>query len=251
MKKREFLKTGSVLAIGSLVAPMVSSCKDTGTSNLIADVSAISALASPFSLPELPYAPEALEPYIDTETMNIHHGKHHAGYVNNLNKALESHEWSGVDLRTILQSLESKPEHTAIRNNGGGHFNHSLFWKVMTPGGGQVPSGRLADAINATFTSFDGFKEVFSKAAATRFGSGWAWLSVTGEGKLSVSSTPNQDNPLMKNIAEEPGTPILGIDVWEHAYYLKYQNRRAEYIDSFFSLINWETVAANLDGVQG
>ena len=251
MKKREFLKTGSVLAIGSLVAPMVSSCKDTGAAIPIADVSTISALASPFALPELPYAPEALEPYIDTETMNIHHGKHHAGYVNNLNKALEGHEWSGADLKTILQSLESKPEHTAIRNNGGGHFNHSLFWKVMTPGGGQAPSGRLADAINASFTSFEGFKEVFSKAAATRFGSGWAWLSVSPEGKLSVSSTPNQDNPLMKNIAEAPGTPILGIDVWEHAYYLKYQNRRAEYIDSFFSLINWGAVAANLDGVQG
>jgi Fe-Mn family superoxide dismutase len=250
MKKREFLKTGSVLAIGSLVAPMVSSCKDAATSNRITDVAAISTLASPFVLPELPYAPEALEPYIDTQTMNIHHGKHHAGYVNNLNKALEGHEWSVADLKTILHSLESKPEHIAIRNNGGGHFNHSLFWKVMTPGGGQVPTGRLAEAINATFTSFEGFKEVFSKAAATRFGSGWAWLSVSPEGKLSVSSTPNQDNPLMKNIAEAPGTPILGIDVWEHAYYLKYQNRRAEYIDGFFNLINWEAVAANLDGVQ-
>lgn len=249
MKKREFLKTSSVLAIGSLVAPIASSCQETSTK--VAVINSINNLSGPFSLPELPYAMEALEPYIDAETMTIHHGKHHAGYVNKLNAALEGHEWATADLKSILSSLEDKSEHTGIRNNGGGHFNHSLFWKIMAPGGGEMPTGKLADAINATFTSFDGFKEVFSKAAATRFGSGWAWLSVDSEGKLFVSSTPNQDNPMMKGIVAEAGTPILGIDVWEHAYYLKYQNRRADYIDSFFNLINWEAVAANLDAVKG
>jgi len=251
MKKREFLKTGSVLAIGSLVAPMVSSCKDAGASATVSSIAELGGLSGPFSLPELPYAPNALEPYIDTETMNIHHGKHHAGYVNNLNKALDGHEWAAADLKTILQAVADKPEDTAIRNNGGGHFNHSLFWKVMAPGGAKEPTGKLADAMNATFSSFEGFKEVFSKAAATRFGSGWAWLAVDAAGKLFVSSTPNQDNPMMQQIVEMPGTPILGIDVWEHAYYLKYQNRRAEYIEGFFSLINWDTVAANLDGIGG
>lgn len=250
MKKREFIKTTSLLAIGSMVAPIASSCKN-NAQGASAAISTINKLVGPFTLPELPYAQEALEPYIDAETMGIHHGKHHAGYVNKLNAALEGHEWASADLNTILKSLEDKPEYTAIRNNGGGHFNHSLFWNVMTPGGGEMPSGNLADAIDAAFGSYDSFKETFSKAAATRFGSGWAWLSVGSDGKLFVSSTPNQDNPLMAGIVAENGTPVLGIDVWEHAYYLKYQNKRTEYIDNFFNLINWEAVAANFAAVAG
>ncbi|MDX1684331.1 MAG: superoxide dismutase [Saprospiraceae bacterium] len=195
-----------------------------------------------FTLPELPYDHNALEPYIDKQTMMIHHGKHHAGYVRKLNKALEGQDVSGQSLKDILSSVEGS--NAGVRNNGGGHYNHSLFWEVMSPGGGEGPTGNLKDALDSTFNSFDGFKEKFSNAAASRFGSGWAWLSVDGDGKLFVSSTPNQDNPLMP-FAEQKGTPILGIDVWEHAYYLKYQNERTKYIANFFNIINWETVAAN------
>ncbi|MBI1371889.1 MAG: superoxide dismutase [Phycisphaera sp.] len=200
----------------------------------------------PYSLPDLPYAHDALEPHIDARTMEIHHGKHHAGYVNNLNKATE-----GLDVpdcvNELIADLSKVPDDKrgAIRNNGGGHANHSLFWKVMSPDGGGEPSGELATAINDAFGSFDGFKEKFSAAAATRFGSGWAWLCVGGDGKLCVCSTPNQDNPLMKGIAECPGKPILGLDVWEHAYYLNYQNRRPDYVAAFFNVINWDQVAKN------
>ena len=195
------------------------------------------------SLPELPYAKDALEPYIDAQTMGIHHGKHHAGYVKKLNAALEGHALAGKSLEEIVKSVTDAD--TGVRNNGGGHFNHSLFWKIMKPGEATAPTGVLADAINSTFESMDKFKEAFAKAGATRFGSGWAWLSVDKDGKLFVSSTPNQDNPLMSNLVEQAGTPILGLDVWEHAYYLKYQNLRKEYINNFFNLINWEAVAGN------
>lgn len=193
-----------------------------------------------FELPQLPYAYDALEPHIDRETMNIHHTKHHNTYVTNLNKALEGHaDLQGKSLDELISNLDAVPEsiRTAVRNNGGGHANHSLFWKILSPNGGGTPSGELLEAINKKFGSFDAFKEEFTKAATGRFGSGWAWL-VVNNGELEVTSTPNQDSPLM-----EGKTPILGLDVWEHAYYLKYQNRRPEYISAFWNVVNWDEVA--------
>ncbi|OAQ39149.1 superoxide dismutase [Pedobacter psychrophilus] len=192
-----------------------------------------------FELPALPYASGALEPNIDQQTMEIHHDKHHAAYVNNLNAALEGKGDVG-SIEDICKNISKHP--VAVRNNGGGHYNHSLFWTVMGPNGGGNPSGELATAIDEAFGSFDKFKEDFSKAGATRFGSGWAWLIVGADGKLAVTSTPNQDNPLM-DIAEVKGTPILGMDVWEHAYYLKYQNKRPDYIAAFFNTVNWDEVS--------
>lgn len=191
-----------------------------------------------FELPALPYATNALEPHIDATTMEIHHGKHHAAYVTNLNKALEGKE-DGSSIEEICQNISAYP--AAVRNNGGGHYNHSLFWSVMGPNAGGAPSGELADAIHAAFGSFEDFKTKFAEAGATRFGSGWAWL-IVADGKLAVTSTPNQDNPLM-DIAEVKGTPILGMDVWEHAYYLKYQNKRPDYIAAFWNVVNWDAVA--------
>lgn len=189
-----------------------------------------------FELPQLPYAYDALEPHIDARTMEIHHSKHHAGYTAKLNAAIEGSDLEGHSIEEIL-SGELSP---AVRNNGGGFYNHCLFWTVMSPNGGGVPSGDLADAINEAFGSFDEFKTAFSNAAATQFGSGWAWLCVKG-GKLNVCSTPNQDNPLMQSGCG--GTPILGLDVWEHAYYLNYQNRRPDYIEAFFNVVNWNEVS--------
>jgi len=193
-----------------------------------------------FELPSLNYSFDALEPHIDTKTMQIHHGKHHAGYTNNLNNAIKGTDLETMSIETILAELDLN--NAAVRNNGGGFFNHSLFWNVMSPNGGGVPSGDLASAINDSFGSFDEFKSTFSKAAGTRFGSGWAWLCVHPGGKLEVCSTPNQDNPLMKGIGCG-GQPILGLDVWEHAYYLNYQNRRPDYISGFFNVINWDFVS--------
>ena len=193
-----------------------------------------------FELPSLKYSFDALEPHIDTKTMQIHHGKHHAGYTNNLNNAIKGTDLETMSIETILGELDLN--NSAVRNNGGGFFNHSLFWNVMSPNGGGVPSGDLASAINDSFGSFDEFKSAFSKAAGTRFGSGWAWLCVHPGGKLEVCSTPNQDNPLMKGIGCG-GQPILGLDVWEHAYYLNYQNRRPDYISGFFNVINWVFVS--------
>lgn len=193
-----------------------------------------------FELPALPYASDALEPNIDKATMEIHHGKHHQAYVDNLNKALAGSEGENSKIEDILANVSRFP--MAVRNNGGGHYNHTLFWSIMSPNGGGTPTGELAEAINSAFGSFEEFKKKFAEAGATRFGSGWAWLTVGADGKLQVSSTPNQDNPLM-DVAEVKGTPILGMDVWEHAYYLKYQNRRPEYISSFFNVINWDAVA--------
>ena len=189
------------------------------------------------TLPSLPYGFDALEPHIDAQTMQIHHGKHHQAYVDNLNKALAGTDGENKSLEELMANISSYP--MAVRNNGGGHYNHSLFWTILGPGGG-APSGKLADAINATFGSLEGLKEKMNTAGATRFGSGWAWLTVSG-GALAVSSTPNQDNPLM-DIAETKGTPILGIDVWEHAYYLKYQNKRPDYLNAIWNVINWEEV---------
>lgn len=196
-----------------------------------------------FTLPPLPYAFDALEPHIDTRTMEIHHGKHHQAYVTNLNAAIENTEWASKTIEEILANVSKLSP--AVRNNGGGHYNHSLFWSLMGPGQGGVPTGKIGDAINGAFGSFDQFKEAFSKAGMTRFGSGWAWLCKGTDGKLFISSTPNQDNPLM-DIAEQKGTPILGVDVWEHAYYLHYQNRRADYLSAFYNVINWEKVAEKL-----
>nr|WP_263325713.1 superoxide dismutase [Neobacillus sp. Marseille-Q6967] len=193
-----------------------------------------------FELPQLPYAYDALEPHIDKETMNIHHTKHHNTYVTNLNNALQGNEeLLAKSVEEVISNLDAVPEaaRTAVRNNGGGHANHTLFWQILSPNGGGAPSGELADAINSKFGSFESFKEEFAKAATTRFGSGWAWLSVAN-GELEVSSTPNQDSPLM-----EGKTPILGLDVWEHAYYLNYQNRRPDYISSFWNVVNWDEVS--------
>ena len=193
-----------------------------------------------FELPSLNYSFDALEPHIDTKTMQIHHGKHHAGYTNNLNNAIKGTDLETMSIETILAELDLN--NAAVRNNGGGFFNHSLFWNIMSPNGGGVPSGDLASAINDSFGSFDEFKSAFSKAAGTRFGSGWVWLCVHPGGKLELCSTPNQDNPLMKGIGCD-GQPILGLDVWEHAYYLNYQNRRPDYISGFFNVINWSFVS--------
>jgi Fe-Mn family superoxide dismutase len=190
-----------------------------------------------FELPKLPYAYDALEPHIDAMTMEIHHSKHHNAYTTNLNAAIAGTELEGKSIEEILMACKDKP---AGRNNGGGFWNHNLFWEIMAPNAGGLPTGDLAADIDATFGSFDAFKEEFSKAAATRFGSGWAWLCVVG-GKLEVCSTPNQDNPLMGEGCQ--GTPILAIDVWEHAYYLKYQNRRPDYVNAFFNVINWDEVS--------
>lgn len=193
-----------------------------------------------YELPELPYAYDALEPHIDKETMNIHHTKHHNTYVTNVNNALADHEeLQGKTVEELIANLDAVPEaiRTAVRNNGGGHANHSLFWQILSPNGGGNPTGEFASAIDAKFGSFDAFKEEFAKAATTRFGSGWAWLSVAN-GELEVSSTANQDSPIM-----EGKTPLLGLDVWEHAYYLNYQNRRPDYIGSFWNVVNWDEVS--------
>ncbi|MEY2587826.1 MAG: hypothetical protein RLY11_1675 [Bacteroidota bacterium] len=192
-----------------------------------------------FTLPALPYAHDALEPHIDTQTMQIHHGKHHQAYVDNLNKAIAGTPHENKSLEELVAHAGSIS--VAVRNNGGGHWNHTFFWESLAPNAGGKPEGALGAAIDAAFGSFDAFKEKFSAAGMTRFGSGWAWLLVK-DGKLEISSTPNQDNPLM-DVAEVKGTPILGVDVWEHAYYLKYQNRRADYLAAFWSVVNWKKVA--------
>jgi Fe-Mn family superoxide dismutase len=196
-----------------------------------------------YELPKLPYAYDALEPYIDARTMEIHHTKHHQAYINNANAALEGTAQANLSVEELLRSANGNPDSLApaIRNNAGGHANHTLFWNILKVNNGAGPTGKLAEAINATFGSFDAFKEQFSKAAATRFGSGWAWL-VVNNGKLEVTSTPNQDSPLMWG-----QTPILGLDVWEHAYYLNYQNRRPDYIAAFWNVVNWDAVAANYE----
>jgi Fe-Mn family superoxide dismutase len=195
-----------------------------------------------FSLPALPYAEDALEPTIDARTMNIHHTKHHQAYINNLNNAIAGTEWESKSIEEILRNINSVPadKKGAVQNNGGGHANHSLFWQIMSPNGGGQPSGDLANAINAKFGSFDAFKEKFAAAAATRFGSGWAWLVAKSDGSVDVYSTANQDSPLMQG-----DTPLMGLDVWEHAYYLNYQNRRPDYVSAWWNVVNWDQVAKN------
>lgn len=201
-----------------------------------------------YSLPDLPYAYDALEPHFDAKTMEIHHTKHHQAYINKVNDALEGTEWADKCINEVMRQLNSLPENIrgAVRNNGGGHSNHSLFWTVLSPDGGGTPSGELSDAINSACGSFDSFKEKFANAGATQFGSGWAWLSVNSDGSLTVESTPNQDTPL-----SEGRTPILGLDVWEHAYYLHYQNRRPDYISAFWNIVNWDEVARRYSEAKG
>ena len=199
-----------------------------------------------FTLPQLPYAHNALEPHIDEQTMQIHHGKHHQAYVDNLNKAIAGTEHENKSLEELVASAGAISP--AVRNNGGGHWNHTFFWEILAPNAGGQPSGRLSEAINSAFGSFDALKEKFNAAATSRFGSGWAWL-VVKDGKLEVTSTPNQDNPLM-DVAETKGTPILGVDVWEHAYYLKYQNKRADYLAAFWNVVNWNKVSERFENAS-
>jgi Fe-Mn family superoxide dismutase len=202
-----------------------------------------------YELPPLPYAFDALEPNIDAQTMEIHHDRHHNAYVTNLNAAVEGTELGSLSIDELVKSLDRVPEdkRTAVRNNGGGHWNHSFFWTIMAPNGGGQPTGELATAINEAFGSLDALKDQFNKAAAGRFGSGWAWVVVDGSGKLAVTSTPNQDNPLM----DGSGTPILGVDVWEHAYYLKYQNKRPDYVSAWWNTVDWNAVAENYKNARG
>ena len=244
MRKRKFLKNTTAVVIGATVSPMIACKADLkeAKNNMKDELKGESQSPSlVFELPDLSFPFDALAPNIDAKTMEIHHGKHHAGYVRKFNAALEGTPYAGNSLKDILSSIG--PDDGGLRNNGGGHYNHSLFWSIMSPNGGGQPSGDLADAINSAFGSFETFMEQFSTAAKTRFGSGWAWLCKDSNNKLFVCSTPNQDNPLMSNIAEQKGTPILGLDVWEHAYYLNYQNRRGDYVSNFFNVINWNEVA--------
>jgi len=198
-----------------------------------------------FSVPDLPYAYDALEPTIDEQTMHLHHDKHHQAYVDKANAALEGTEWADKDVVEVLQNLDALPadKQAAVRNNGGGHYNHSLFWEMMSPDGGGEPSGELADAINSAFGSFDAFKDEFKEAGITQFGSGWAWLVKNSDGSVAVVKTANQDSPVSGG-----QTPLLGVDVWEHAYYLKYQNKRPEYLDAFWNVVNWDYVASRFAG---
>ncbi len=234
MKRRKFIYSLGAISALSYINPLANNLNKLSNKNNRSELT-----MGKFELPALSYAYDALEPYIDKMTMEIHHTKHHNGYVTKLNAAVEGTDLAGKPLEEMFGKISSLP--VAVRNNGGGHFNHSLFWSVMKKNGGGAPDGALSDAINAAFGSLDTFKSKFSDAAATRFGSGWAWL-IKQDGKLAVSSTPNQDNPLM-DVADVKGTPILGLDVWEHAYYLKYQNKRPEYIENWWNVINWEEVA--------
>ena len=206
-----------------------------------------------FELPSLPYPYDALEPHIDAKTMEIHHTKHHNTYVTKLNEAVAGTEWADKSICELIRSIDQVPDNIrgAVRNHGGGHMNHALFWTILSPDGGGEPTGELGDAINAAFGSFDEFKTQFANAAATRFGSGWAWLCVKDDGSLCVCSSPNQDNPGMPGIAECPGKAILGLDVWEHAYYLNYQNRRPDYIAAFWNVVNWSKVAEWYEKAKG
>lgn len=236
MNKRKFLHITGVAAAGLVLNPSLSSCRSLDKGLLIDPNS-----NGEFELPALPYAFSALEPHIDAMTMEIHHGKHHAAYVTNLNKALkEKPVLAGKSLESLL--AEIGPDDKALRNNGGGHWNHSLFWTTLKPGG-SAPDADFALAMDQSFASMEQFNRRFKEAALKVFGSGWAWLVKTPEGTLDILTTPNQDNPLMKKVVQQSATPLLGLDVWEHAYYLHYQNRRAEYIDAFFNLIHWEEVA--------
>ncbi len=256
MNKRKFLKVSAITVTGMAINPFFG-CNTAQTEQKetqpLADEpqkqSRTGTRTEDFKLPELTYPVEALEPNIDKMTMEIHHGKHHAGYVRKLNKFVADTPFKDMPLLDIMANVTKGD--IGVRNNGGGHYNHSLFWNVIAPNTGGEPEGELLEGLKTAFGTFEDFKNKFSTSAKMRFGSGWAWLSVDDAGKLFVSSTPNQDNPLMKNIVEQKGTPILGIDVWEHAYYLNYQNRRGDYISNFFNIIDWNKVSANYKAAKG
>ncbi len=240
MKKRDFIKTSMVIGAGALLsAPLISSCASGSGRSGDTLTSLVPLGGSGFLQQDLSYSFDALEPNIDAQTMELHYGKHHAGYTKKFNAALVDAGIDATDIREIFANVSYYP--AGVRNNGGGYFNHALYWKFMSPDGGGEPTGKLLAAIEGAFGSFDEFKKLFSAAAATQFGSGWAWLVLDTEGKLQVTSTPNQDNPLM-DIATVKGTPLLNIDVWEHAYYLNYQNKRTEYISNFWNVVNWDFV---------
>jgi Fe-Mn family superoxide dismutase len=241
MNKREFLKKTAIISAGVAVYPLISCTTKAG----VIVPAASAAVSMKITLPALGYAYSALEPAIDAQTMEIHHTKHHQAYITKLNEALEANPEFGSlnDARRFCSALTT--DHTALRNHGGGHINHSLFWNILTPGGSKVPGTALAEKIKADFGSHEEFVKQFSDAAKSRFGSGWAWLNMGKEGKLFVSSTANQDNPLMSQLIDKPGEPILGIDVWEHAYYLNYQNRRPDYVTAFMGIVNWDVVESN------
>ena len=240
MNKREFLKKSAILGAGALVAPTVaSSCMNSsGAGSATASLVTLGSDGK-FVQPELGYAFDALEPHVDAMTMELHYGKHHAGYTNKFNAALEHEDLHPTDINKLFATISNYSD--GVRNNGGGYFNHNLYWKFMSPEGGGEPEGKLAEAINSEFGSFQQFRDLFSATAGSQFGSGWGWLILDGEGKLQVTSTPNQDNPLM-DVAGVQGTPLLNIDVWEHAYYLNYQNRRASYIEAYWNVIDWDFV---------
>ncbi|MEQ1744685.1 MAG: superoxide dismutase [Saprospiraceae bacterium] len=250
MEKRTFLKTGFLLSIGAAVAPLVSACspgKNASAPPKMTLPPPKAKRSTPFTLPALPYAANALEPHLDKLTMEIHHGKHHQAYVNNLNDAVQGTTYADYELDDIVARISTADADKKIRNNAGGHWNHAFFWQIMTPGGNSLQPGQLATAINTTFGSFDKFKSDFSDAAKSVFGSGWAWLCVGKDKGLFITTSPNQDNPLMLQIAPKVGTPVLGLDIWEHAYYLKHQNKRADYIGAFFNVVNWNEAAKRFD----
>lgn len=234
--RRDFIKKSALLSVGALVGCKVVS-ESTGVS--AGSTTGSIPVIGGFTLPDLPYSFDALEPHIDKLTMEIHHDRHHKAYVDNLNKALTELKSTADNLEEICKNISSY--NTAVRNNAGGHYNHSLFWKWMSPKGGGEPTGKILEVINSNFTSFEEFKKKLNEAGTKRFGSGWAWLVKKSDGTFEITSTPNQDNPLM-DVAEVKGTPILGVDVWEHAYYLKFQNRRAEYISAFLEVIDWSKI---------
>lgn len=252
MKKRTFLKTGLFLGIAAATSSLLESCKNAAKS--AANGPSTPTLpppklrrTTPFELPKLSYDTHALEPHIDKMTMEIHHGRHHQAYVNNLNDAVKTTVYNEYELDDIVARITTSDADKKIRNNAGGHWNHTFFWQILTPGGGGAPTGQLATSIDAQFGSFDKFKEEFNNAAKGVFGSGWAWVCVGKDKGLFIASTPNQDNPLMLSIVKQTGTPILALDVWEHAYYLKYQNKRPDYVTAFWNLINWKEVAMRFD----
>jgi len=242
MNKREFLKKSAILGAGALVAPAIASSCMNSSAAQGATASLVAAGGDgKFLQPDLGYAFDALEPFIDTQTMELHYGKHHAGYTKKFNLALEHEDLHSTDIYRIFEKVSTYG--SGVRNNGGGYFNHNLYWKFMSPDGGGAPTGKLAEAIDAAFGSFEEFKALFSATAATQFGSGWGWLLLDKEGKLQVTSTSNQDNPLM-DVAEVQGTPLLNVDVWEHAYYLNYQNRRTSYLEAYWNVVNWRFIEA-------
>lgn len=246
--RRGFLRNSFLFAAASIISPSLIKAGSLSAPEHNLGPNTGNDPVGVFSLPALPYDYKALEPHIDALTMQIHHDKHHAAYVTNLNKAItENKVDNALTLDQLVRNASKYP--ASVRNNGGGHWNHSFFWKIMKPNGGGAPTGKLAEAINAGFSSFDNMKQKFDEAGVKRFGSGWAWLYADEHGKLQIGSTPNQDNPLM-DLSEIKGTPILGLDVWEHAYYLKYQNKRGDYIGAWWNLVNWEEAAKNFELVK-